>query len=102
MSSVNIHPAPDLSSHSQVEDKWQREKRAFYRLLPQLLASHRGKYVAIHDEQVVGEGDELVQVTLEAYRKYGYIPIYVDLITDEVLEPVRIPSPRIPSIRTQP
>ena len=33
--------------------KGEREYRAFLRLLPQLLVSHRGQYVAVHEGQVV-------------------------------------------------
>lgn len=31
--------------------KFERERRAFFRLLPALLGTHRGQYVAVHDER---------------------------------------------------
>ena len=42
--------------------KAERERRAFNRLLPQLLTTHRGLYVAIHDEQVVDSGPDRSEV----------------------------------------
>jgi hypothetical protein len=74
--------------------KFDRERLAFARLRPQLLSSYRGQYVAIHDEKVVGSGSDLREVAFEAYAKFGYIPIYVDLVTDETPRPVRIRGPR--------
>jgi hypothetical protein len=75
--------------------KLERERRAFLRLLPDLLKTHKGKYVAVHEKRVVGEGDNLIDVAREAYGRYGYIPIYVDLVTDEPVEPIRIPHFRV-------
>ena len=35
------------------ENKWRSEQRAFHRLLPDLLKTHHGQFVAIHNGQVV-------------------------------------------------
>ena len=43
----------------------------------------------------VERGVPIVPVALDAYQKYGYVPIYVDLVTDEVQPPVRMPSFRV-------
>ena len=48
------------------ETKWQRERRAFLRLLPSLLPTHLGQYVAIHEGKVVENGPGLVPVALRA------------------------------------
>jgi hypothetical protein len=77
------------------ESKWQREYTAFLRLLPDLLKTDRGQYVAIHEGRVVAKGTNLVEVALEAYARHGYVPIYVDEVTDQPAAPVRIPSPRL-------
>ncbi len=92
MSSVEIQSAPALPSHP--EGKWRKEQRAFHRLLPELLSSHRGRYVAIHEERVVESGVDKVAVARSAYARFGYVPIFVSLVTDRPLTPVRIPSPR--------
>ncbi|MBM3993881.1 MAG: hypothetical protein FJ303_06985 [Planctomycetes bacterium] len=64
---------------------------AFRRLLPTLLGPYRGKYAAIHEERVVGSGDDLLSFALAAYKESGYQPIFVDRVTDEPPPPARIP-----------
>jgi hypothetical protein len=92
-------PAPNLD-WPPPENKWQRERRAFLKLYPQLLQTHRGKYVAIHEGQLVDSGDDKIAVALRAYERYGYVPILVTLVTDEPPQVVRIRSPRV--IRSDP
>ena len=92
MSSLDILPAPALPVPP--EDKWRRERRAFHRLLPELLKNHQGQYVAIHDGQAVESGTEKLEVAGRAYARFGYVPIFVSLVTDQPLAPIRIPTPR--------
>jgi hypothetical protein len=87
-------PAPQIN-WPPAETKWERERRAFHRLLPSLLATHRGKFVAIHEERIVDSGDDKVALALRAYAKFGYVPVFVSLVTDVPQQPVRIPSPRV-------
>jgi hypothetical protein len=55
-------PAPAIETPPPA-GKWEREHRAFQRLLPELLKTHAGKHVAIHDEQAVdSDTDELVLI----------------------------------------
>jgi hypothetical protein len=91
---TDVLPAPKLD-WPPPETQWERERRAFHRLLPSLLTTHRDKFVAIHDEQVVDSGDDKVQLAMRVYDKFGYVPIFVSLVTDVPQRPVRIPSPRI-------
>lgn len=95
MSDTEIMAAPVIDFAPKTPTKFEREKAAFRRLLPQLLEDFRNKYVAIHNERVVGSGDNIIDVANNAYKEFGYQPIYVDLVTDEPQRPVRIPSPRI-------
>lgn len=74
------------------DEKWQRERSAFYQLLPDLLVAHRNRYVAIHEGHVVGVGDELIQVAREAYARYGYLPMYIGLVADPPPRLIRMPS----------
>jgi hypothetical protein len=99
MSEPETLPAPVLD-WPPPETKWQREQRAFVQLLPQLLSSHRGQYVAIHEGQLVDSGDELVPLAKRVYARYGYVPIWMDLVTDQPRQTVRIPSPRL--VRNEP
>ncbi|MBI1829939.1 MAG: hypothetical protein HYR84_00650 [Planctomycetes bacterium] len=92
MSQLETLPAPMLPSFP--EDKWEREKRAFKAMLASLLTTHRGQFVAIHEGEVVESGLEKLEVAGRAYARFGYIPIFVSLVTDEAQPLARIPSPR--------
>ena len=92
MNQLETLPAPVIPTAPI--DKWEREKRAFHRLLPGLLSTHNGHYVAIHDGHVVESGNDKLKVGGRAYARFGYIPIFVSLVSDMPLVPVRIPSPR--------
>lgn len=63
--------------------KFERERRAFYRLLPDLLQTHRGQYVAVHDEQVVDSGPERLPVAMRVLERVGPTDIYVGLVSVE-------------------
>ncbi len=68
---------PDPAPLTKVE----RERRAFDRLLPELLRTHRGQYVAIHDERVVDSGTVRLELALRVQASVRD-DIYVGLITD--------------------
>jgi hypothetical protein len=72
----DVHlPAPELS-------KGQREFQAFLRLLPELLKTHRGKHVAIHDGQVVDSDADDIALIERVHAKVGYVPIHVGLVVE--------------------
>jgi hypothetical protein len=89
MSEPMTYPAPVLPPPSPPKAKWQREYHAFLRLLPELLQTHRGRYVAIHDEQVVDSGEDELALASRVWAKYGYVPIHVELVTDRPQAPSR-------------
>jgi hypothetical protein len=93
MSDVTTLPAPDLILGKARFAAWADEHRAFLRILPTLLTTHRGKYVAVYQGNVIAEGPDQVEVAKRAYAGAGYVPIYVGLITDEPPSRARIPSP---------
>jgi hypothetical protein len=93
MSQVETLPAPLLPAPA--ENKWRREQQAFRRLLPELLQSHFHQYVAIHEEKVVESGADKLAVAGSAYARFGYVPIYVGLVTDQPLPLSRVPSSRL-------
>jgi hypothetical protein len=80
------------------ETKWQREYRAFVKLLPELLPTHRGQYVAVHDGRVVGHGPDKLDLAMAAYREYGPVDILVRRVAEESER--RVVS--IPSVRRAP
>ena len=62
---------------------FERERAAFYRLLPGLLTTHRGQYVAIHEEQVVESGPNRLEVAMRVLQRVGNLDIYVGLVSDQ-------------------
>jgi hypothetical protein len=95
MSDVNTLPAPDLHLQKSIHAAWKDEHGAFLRLIPTLLGTHRGQYVAVHKGCVIAEGPDQVDVAKQAYARVGYVPIYVGLVTDEPPRPARLASPRL-------
>jgi hypothetical protein len=82
-------PAPDSGP---VDPKLAREMAAFQQMLPELLAAHRGRYVAVHDGQVVVSGPDRAAVWREAHQRFGQVPILVREVT-ETPRVVRIATP---------
>jgi hypothetical protein len=80
-------PAPVIELPIPTSSKWEREHQAFLRLLPQLLATHQGQYVAIHEEKVVDSGDDKLALALRVLAKVGNVAIHVGRVTQEA-EPV--------------
>ncbi len=78
-----ILAAPVVPLNAPPHNKWEREYQAFRRLLPQLLATHRDKYVAVHDGQVVDSGDDKLPLVLRVLAKVGNVAIHVGLVTEE-------------------
>ncbi len=81
-----ILPAPESS-------KGEREYQSFLRLLPQLLATHCGQYVAIHNGEVVDSGPDDIALVQRVHARVGYVPIHVGFVTNP-LPVVRIPHYR--------
>lgn len=92
MHSNETQPAPELSARD--DGKWRQEQRAFDRLLPELLQSHRDQFVAIHEGRVVEAGEDKLDVARRAYKRSGYLPIFVGRVAEGPAAPIRIPSPR--------
>jgi hydrogenase maturation factor len=90
MSETAVQPALAVELPIPDVPKGEAEYQAFLRLLPQLLETHRGKYVAIHHGQVVDSDTDDVALVLRVQAKVGYVPIHVGLVIDP--QPVlRIP-----------
>jgi hypothetical protein len=71
------------------------EVRTFDRLLPELLKAHRGEYVAILGDRVVGTGPDRHELLTRVYADHGYQPILCRLVTDQPPRVVHIPSVRV-------
>jgi hypothetical protein len=73
--------------------KGEREYQAFLRLLPQLLGTHQGRYVAVHEGQVIDSDADDIALIQRVHARIGYVPIHVGLVTD------RPPVVRVPHYR---
>jgi len=102
MSVSHVVTVPTLKVHlpePPPPSKFDQERAAFYRLLPNLLATHRGQYVAIHGEQVVDSGQDQIEVALRVQSRVGRVPIFVHFVSEDGAQPVvrsgvaRLPTP---------
>jgi hypothetical protein len=73
---------------------FERERAAFQRLLPELLRTHRGEWVAIVDGQPVQFGSDFSSVIVPVRQRFGQRPIYVHEISEEP-RLYTISSPRV-------
>ena len=79
-------------TRARSDETFERERAAFERLKPELLKTHRGKFVAVVNEQVVDVDSDRVKLVLRVYDRFGYRPIYVQLVKEH---PPRL---RLPSV----
>ena len=75
-------PAPVIELTAPPRTKWEPEYQAFQRLLPHLLATHGGQYVAIHEGHVVDSGDDKLALALRILAIVGNVAIHVGLVTE--------------------
>lgn len=64
-------------------EAFERERRAFERLKPELLRTHRGQCVAILNGQVVESGSDKIEVLDRVYERFGYRPVYVQWVEEQ-------------------
>ena len=74
------------------DPKLDREWAAFRAMLPELVKTYGGQFVAIHEGQVVGSGPDKDSVWREAHQRHGNVPILVRGVT-ETPRVVRIVTP---------
>jgi len=82
----------EARTRAKSDEAFERERAAFERLKPELLKTHRGKFVAVLNEQVVDGDTDRVQLVLRVYDRFGYRPIYVQLVEEHP------PRWRLPSV----
>jgi hypothetical protein len=52
-------------------------------MLPGLLATHQGKYIAVHGGQIVDSDANDIVLIQRVHARIGYVPIYVGLVSEE-------------------
>jgi hypothetical protein len=90
---VQVFEAPQLPIPKIEDDPWLRDERAFFFMLPELLRTLRGKWVAVYNEEVVEIGDTHREVLLRFYEKFPKTEVYIQLV-DEKLPVAKMLSPR--------
>jgi hypothetical protein len=80
---------------SQNEEKWQKEYQAFLKLLPDLLQTRRGQYVAVYDGEMIDSGPTKADLALRVYKQYGKIHVCIRLVTEQPPPVIHMPSIRI-------
>ena len=76
-------PAIEGTLAEQPLAKGKREYAAFLRLLPTLLPEYKGKYVAVHDEQVIDSDVDDIALVQRVHARIGYVPIHVGLVSEQ-------------------
>lgn len=82
------------SASQPTDPQFERERSAYRQLLPELLRTHRGEWVAIVNEQAVAFGPTFQSVIVPVRERFGQRPVFVQ----EILENPRIrniPSPQV-------
>ena len=78
--------------------EWEKlgvEGEAYDRLLPALLKTHEGDYVALHEGKVVASGPDLPTLHLQVFYLLGDIPVLYKRVSAEPESDLRIRSPRL-------
>jgi hypothetical protein len=78
--------------------EWEKldvEKEAYARLLPALLKTHEGEYVALHNGEVIASGPTLPELHLQVYYLLGNVPVLFKRVSAEPEPDLRIRSPRL-------
>ncbi len=80
----------------------EEEREAFLKIRERLIIDPRyaGKYVAILNREVVGFDEDKGKLAESVYKKYGYVPIYIDKVAPGERR-VEIPSPELSSGEAQ-
>ena len=95
MSGDTVVHTVELETSEREETQWDRDKRAFWEMRESLLPKYEGKYVAVYNGEVVDSDEDSIALTDRFYRRYGYVPVYCQLVTKGPLPVCRIRSPRI-------
>ncbi|MEM2892861.1 MAG: hypothetical protein QW486_01785 [Candidatus Bathyarchaeia archaeon] len=74
----------------------EEEREKFLKIRNKLVQepSYRGKYVAIFQGKIVGCDDHKGKLAKAVYERYGYVPIYIDMVAIGERR-VEVPSPEL-------
>ena len=84
------HISPPVSP----DDEWEQARRAFELMRSELLKTHKGRFVAVLNNQVIDTDAEIGALARRVYARFGYRPIYMQKVTEQP-RVARIFSPRV-------
>ncbi len=88
-------PGPDDPARD-----WGPEEAAYARERDRLVRDHLGKFVAIHEDEIIGPFDTLGEAFMGGYHRLGDVPmIYVKICPEEPPDFVGIVDLNHPSMR---
>ena len=76
------------------KDPLMKEMAAFRRMLPQLLKTHRGEYVAFHGGRMVGHSSDDEELASRMFKEPGDAAFYIARV-EETPAACDVPSPEI-------
>ncbi len=90
---------PTVATESALDQlEWEKlrlEQEAYASLLPSLLKTHEGEYVALHEGAVIATGANLRELHVQVYYLLGDIPVLFKRVSAEPEPDLRIRSPRL-------
>ena len=97
---VKAHVERESRDPQQVEylHRIEELRMGFLKALSELLKDprYRGRYVAFFEGRVVDSDEEKGRLARRVYERYGYVPIYIDLVAPDERR-VEVPSPELAS-----
>jgi hypothetical protein len=75
--------------------KVEKEQAIFEQRKPELLKQYRGRYIAMHNGEVVETAADLRTLRNKVFARFGHTPMLHTLVTDEPDREIVIRSPRL-------
>ena len=70
-------------NHKEWAAAIEREEKAFSKILPDLLNTLRGNYVAIYQGKLVGSDTDESRLVDKMFDRYGYVPFFIEIVEEE-------------------
>lgn len=94
---AKLPPRPTRMQERPTHPELAAEHDRFVEMLPELMKTIPGKWIAMHGGEIVAVGDSEVRVLTEAYRAHPERLTLAVKVTDQPL-----PIERLPSLRERP
>jgi len=75
--------------------KVEKEQASFEQQKPELLKKYRGRYIAMHNGEVVETAIDLRTLRSKVFARFGHTPMLHTVVTDEPDREIVVRSPRL-------